>query len=72
MDYNSYRYLKNGDLSGDLCINCGRDLYIQKGVTIWLKYRVGKDIPKKTWKLRCHCGYETDFKKNNVFKSAFK
>jgi hypothetical protein len=67
-----YKYLKNGDPSGDLCIKCSRELYIQKGVTIWIKQTTGADIPKKVWELRCHCGYRTHFQANNKFESAFK
>lgn len=69
---NGYRYLKNGDPSGDLCIKCGRELYIQKGVTIWEESTTGKEISGKTWELRCHCGYMTEFKRNNRFESAYK
>ncbi len=69
---NGYRYLKSGDPSGDLCIECGRELYIQKGVTIWIKSITGKESPKKTWELRCHCGHSTEFKRNNRFESAYK
>ena len=66
-DDNGYRYLKSGDPSGDLCIKCGRELYIQKNVDIIVRHK-----HKKVWKLRCHCGYETDFKRNNRFESAYK
>ena len=64
---NGYRYLKNGDPSGDLCIECGRELYIQKGVTI-----IRNSKKRTTWELRCHCGYKTEFKRNNRFESAYK
>jgi hypothetical protein len=69
---NGYRYLKNGDPSGDLCVKCGRELYIQKNVTVWEAQRFGPDKPKKVWRLRCHCGHETEFKRNNRFISAYK
>jgi len=65
-----YRYLRNGDSSGDLCIECGRELYIQKSVTV--KSTTGKETQRKTWELRCHCGYRTEFKRNNRFESAYK
>jgi len=67
-----YRYLKNGDPSGDLCIECGRELYIQKGVTVWERQTAGPDLSRKTWQLQCHCGYKTAFKRNNQFQSSFK
>jgi hypothetical protein len=69
---NGYRYLKNGDPSGDLCSNCGRELYLQKGVTKWLRQTAGPDIKKKVWELRCYCGYKTEFQKNNKHLSAYK
>ncbi len=74
MAYNDdgYRYLKNGDPSGDLCIECGRELYVQKGVTKWKRQIVGPDIKSKTWELRCYCGYKTYFRRNNRHMAAFK
>jgi len=67
-----YRYLKNGDPSGDLCIECGRELYIQKGVTVWERQITGPDIATKVWQLRCYCGYKIPFQRNNKHLSAFK
>ncbi len=67
-----YRYLKNGDPSGDLCKKCGREMYVQKNVTKMIRQIVGQAIPKKCWELRCYCGYSTHFQRNNKFRSAFK
>lgn len=46
-----YAYLKNGDFVGEQCPKCGDDMLINKS---------GK------WKVYCHCGYETHFRRRDV------
>lgn len=64
---NGYRYLKTGDPSGDLCKKCGREMYIDKSHRFDDK---GKRI--RGWLVRCWCGHEIEFQKNDKFTSAYK
>jgi len=57
-----YKYLKTGDESGDLCIECDTPMIIIK---------TGKR--DDSWKLRCQgCGREIPFRSNHIaFTSAY-
>lgn len=63
-----YKYLRNGDLTGDMCKRCGREMYIDKSST--KKDEFGN--LKRCWAIRCGCGHSVKFESNYKNKSAFK
>jgi hypothetical protein len=57
-----YKYLKTGDLSGDLCRVCDRPMFIDKT----------GERKEGQWTLRCHCGREIPFVSNAGYGLIYK
>lgn len=66
-----YQYSKTGDLSGDICLNCGALMIIDKNRKRH-KDSSGKVVSINRWTVRCQtCGREKDFS-SYCYRSSYR